>query len=170
MFENVPEEIIVKALAMYSAKDTRYLKSAQIGKDTDTNTISLIGNFSIEDCCYSAPNSGHFNAVEAIICFNQMFYVALLAGVDKKMFPFCADVAIDNFDKYWQKVYIVEFEKIKFRKLINSASFYGKMDLKLLRNIGDKVYGDCCFGFGNDEACTGFTGNVKGLIPNFRER
>ena len=168
MFQNVPEEIIKKSLKMYTAKGTRYLQNAQIEKNNDI--ISLTANFSINNCCYAAPDSGHFNAVEAIICFNQMFYITLLDGVNKKMLPFCTDMTLDDFDKYWQQVYIVEFEKIKFRKLINSASFYGKLNLKLLRNVGDKAYGDCYFGFGNDTECKSFTGHVKGLIPNFRER
>ena len=128
MFQSVSEEVIRKALAMYTAKDTRYLKDAQIDKSDDT--INLVANFSIYDCCYSAPNSGHFNAVEAIICLNQMFYVTLLGGIDKKMF-----------------------------------SFYGKLNLKPLHRVGDKMYYDGCFGFGNDKECKSFTGHVKGFIP-----
>lgn len=163
MFQSVSEEVIRKALAMYTAKDTRYLKDAQIDKSDDT--INLVANFSITDCCYSAPNSGHFNAVEAIICLNQMFYVALLGGIDKKMFPFYDDKVLDDFRRYWAKVYILEFEKIRFGKLIDSTSFYGKMNLKPLHRVGDKMYCDSCFGFGNNEECKSFTGHVKGVIP-----
>ena len=163
MFQSVPEEIIKKALAMYSAKNTRYLKEAQI--DYEGDTINLIGKFSISNCCYVLPDSGHFNAVEAIICFNQMFYAALLDGIDKKVFSFYEKVTLSDFNRIWQRVYLSEFEKIKFKKLINSASFFGKITVKPIRKIRDKVYVDCCFGFGNNEECEGFIGNSKGFIP-----
>ena len=149
---------------MYTMKNTRYLQEAQIDKNGDT--INLIAKFSINDCCYSA-DSGHFNAVEAIICLNQMVYVALLGGIDKKVFSFYDGFTPDDFSQYWQKVYISVFENIKFKKIINSSSFFGKIALKPLRNLGDKVYAGCCFGFGNDEECNDFIGNVKGVIPIF---
>ena len=162
MFQQVSDNIINKALFMYMMKNTRYLQEAQIGKTGDT--INLIAKFSINDCCY-APDSGHFNAVEAIICLNQMVYVALLGGIDKKMFSFYDEFTPDDFSQYWQKVYISALEQIKFKKLINSSSFFGNIALKPMRNLGDKVYVDCCFGFGNNEACNDFIGNVKGVIP-----
>ncbi|MEE6208215.1 MAG: FcoT family thioesterase, partial [Alphaproteobacteria bacterium] len=71
----VSEEIINKALKTYIAKNTRYIIDAQIDK-TD-NSINLTANFSIKESCYLSPASGHFNAVEALMCFNQMLYVAL---------------------------------------------------------------------------------------------
>ena len=161
MFQSVSEEIIRKALAMYAAKGTRYLKDAQINKSDDS--IDLIASFSIDNCCYAAPNSGHFNAIEAIICLNQMCYVALL-GCRNKL-PGYEDLGIDDFDQCWQKVYISEFENVKFKKLIDSTSFYGQLNLNPLHKVGDKMYCGVCFGFGNDKECKSFTGHVKGLIP-----
>ena len=94
-----------------------------------------------------------------------MFYVTLLGGIDKKMFSFYDDKVFDDFRQYWAKVYILEFEKIRFRKLIDSTSFYGKLNLKPLHRVGDKMYYDGCFGFGNNKECKSFTGHVKGVIP-----
>ncbi len=165
MLVNVSEEIIKKALSMYMAKNTRYLKEAQI--DKKDNVVNLVAKFSINNCCYVFPDSGHFNAVEAIICLNQMVYVALLSGIDKKMLSFYANVTPDDFSKQWKNVYILGFEKIKFKKLINSASFFGKIMLKPVRKVGNKVYVDCDFGFGNSEECNSFVGNVKGFSPLF---
>lgn len=164
MFQPVPEEIVTKALSMYMAKNTRYLLKAQIDKKDDA--INLIAKFSITDCCY-APDSGHFNAVEAIICLNQMVYVTLLGGIDKKMLPFYDGITPDDFCQHWQKVYISMFENVKFKKLINSSSFFGKITLRPMRKMGDKVYAGCYFGFGNNEECADFIGNIKGVIPLF---
>ena len=157
MFQNISEEIIKKALTMYMAKGTRYLKQAQISKSDDT--IDLNANFSIKECCYSAPNVSHFNAVEAIICLNQMFYVTLLGG------HFVKDETLNDFAQYWPKVYILEFEKVRFRKLIDSTYFYGKLTLKPLHKMGDNMYYEGWFAFGNDKDCKSFIGRVKGCLP-----
>ncbi len=162
MFQNVSEEIIQKALDMYITKNTRYLIDAQI--DNNDDTITMVAKFSINDCCY-APNSGHFNAVEAILCLNQMVYVALMGGIDKKMLPFYIGFTPNDFCQHWQKVYLSVFDQIKFRKFIDASSFLGRITLKPLHKIGDKVYVGCCFEFGNDKECTNFIGNVKGFIP-----
>ncbi len=94
-----------------------------------------------------------------------MVYVAMLSGIDKKMFSYYGGMTPDDFGRRWQEVYILEFEKIKFKKLIDSSSFYGELKLNPLRKVGDKVYVECYFGFGNDKECKSFIGHVKGFIP-----
>jgi len=163
MLSNVAEEIINMALVTYIAKNTRYLSHAQIFK-TDS-TIKLSADFSIKESCYLSPGSGHFNAVEALMCFNQMLYVALLGGIDKKMFPFYEHITPDDFNQHRRKVYILEFEKIKFKKQIDNAFFYGELELKPRHKMGDKIYVDCHLGFGNDAKCKNFDGNIKVFIP-----
>ncbi len=98
-----------------------------------------------------------------------MFYVALLGGANEKMFSFYDDMPTDDFNQCWEKLYIkvliLEFEKVKFKKLVDSSFFYGKLSIRPRHKIGDQMYGDCSFGFGNDEKCDSFTGVVKGLVP-----
>ncbi|MBP5698475.1 MAG: hypothetical protein J6W96_02985 [Alphaproteobacteria bacterium] len=163
MFQSVSEDIIKKALVTYVAKNTRYLGKAEIDKKDDT--VVLRGEFSINESCYLSPGSGHFNAVEAIMCFNQMLYAALLGGIEKKMFPFYDDITADEFNLHRRKVYILEFEKIKFKKQINNNCFEGVLELKPLHVVKDKIYVNCQFGFGNDEECKSFAGNIKVFIP-----
>ena len=43
-------------------------------KGKDAGLISAKGRFSIPDSCY-IDDTGHFNAVEFNICFNQLAYV-----------------------------------------------------------------------------------------------
>ncbi len=163
MEKNVAEEIINKALVTYIAKNTRYITQAQVYNTADI--VNLTAQFSIKESCYLSPGSGHFNAVEALMCFNQMIYVALLAGIEKKMFPFYADITPDEFNEHRRRVYILEFEKIKFKKQINNNLFYGHLELQPLHKIKDKIYVSCRMGFGNTEECDGFVGNVKLFIP-----
>ena len=163
MEPNISEDIINKALITYIAKNTRYLTQAQI---CNTNgTIKLIAHFSIKESCYLFPASGHFNAVEALMCFNQMLYVALLGGIEEKMFTFYRNITPDYFNQNRRKVYILELENIKFKKQINNNSFYGFIELQPLHKIRDKIYVNCRFGFGNQNECNNFIGNIKVFIP-----
>lgn len=163
MLSNITEEIINKALVTYIAKDTRYLKHTQIYK-TD-NIIKLSADFSIKESCYLFPSSGHFNAVEALMCFNQMFYVALLDCIDRKMLSFYNHITPDDFNQHRRKVYILELEKVRFKRQIDNNSFHGKLELKPIHKIGDKIYIDCHLGFGNDIECKNFDGNIKVFLP-----
>lgn len=159
----VSEEIIKKALGMYDRKGTRYLRTAQIYNDGDA--VRLTADFSIKECCYSAPNSGHFNAIEALLCLNQMFYVAWLGGIDKRYFPFCDNKVFSDYDNYYPKVYILGGD-FRFRKLIDSTCFYGNINLKPLRKAGDKMYCHGSAGFGNDKNCKSFTyNNLSCFVP-----
>lgn len=99
------------------------------------------------------------------MCFNQMVYVQLLGGIKEKMFDFYQNITPDYFNQNRRKVYILDFEKVKFKKQINNNLFYGGLELKPLHKIGDKIYVDCHFGFGNDINCNCFTGRVKLFIP-----
>lgn len=91
MKKNVSEEIINKALVTYIAKNTRYLTQAQVYDTGDG--IRLDAQFSIKESCYLSPGSGHFNAVEALMCFNQMLYVAVLGfGNTEKCDGFVGDI------------------------------------------------------------------------------
>jgi len=163
MSVSVSEDIINKALITYIAKNTRYMTKAQI--DKKENTIVLKANFSIEESCYLYPYSGHFNAVEALMCFNQMLYVALLGGIKKKMFSFYDHITPDEFNLHRQQVYILEIEKNKFKKQIDNNHFQGFLELKPLHKIKERIYVNCHFGFGNDDKCNSFIGNIKVFIP-----
>lgn len=163
MQANISEEIINKALITYLAKNTRYLTKAQVSNSD--NIIRLNACFSIKESCYLYPGSGHFNAVEALMCFNQMLYVALLGGIENKMFPFYMHITPDEFNRNRRKVYLLEFENIKFKKQINNNEFYGFIEIKPLHTVADKIYINCRLGFGNNSECNGFFGNIKAFIP-----
>jgi hypothetical protein len=163
MSVSVSEDIINKALVTYIAKNTRYVTKAQIDKKDDN--IVLRADFSIKESCYLYPYSGHFNAVESLMCFNQMLYVALLGGIKEKMFSFYDHITPDEFNLHRRKVYILEIEKNKFKKQIDNHSFQGFLELNPLHRVKDKIYVDCHFGFGNGDKCDSFIGNIKVFIP-----
>lgn len=160
----VSENIIKQALCTYIAKGTRYITRAEIIKSGE-NSVSLKADFEIYESCYLYPGSGHFNAVEALICFNQMLYVALLGGIEQKYYDFYQNITAEDFNKYRRQGYILEFEKMKFKKQIDNHHFHGTFEIEKKHSVADKIYASCKVGFGNDELCNNFFGSVKVFIP-----
>ena len=160
MLNKVSEETVNQALCTYVAKGTRYLKNSFIeclGKDK----VRLKAIFGISESCYLSPSSGHFNAVEALICFNQMLYVALLGGIEKKYFSFYSHISPQDFNQHRRSVYILEFERVKFKKQVNNFYFYGSFVLEKLKTIGDKMYADCRCCSVNEEDTADFSRLLK---------
>ena len=82
---NISKDFIDDILKPYR-KHAQYLKSAELThfqdkcscatKGKDAGLITAKGRFSIPESCY-IDDTGHFNAVEFNICFNQLAYVCL---------------------------------------------------------------------------------------------
>ena len=110
-------------------RHAQYLLHAQITSITPT-PISK-GTFSIPESCY-IDATGHFNAVEFNICYNQLAYVSigklLMDGALCAAFPNWNRRVRLDFDTYLQRqlssMLIVKMES-RFLKPMNSQLFWG---------------------------------------------
>lgn len=73
----IAEELLARVLEPYSCKGCRYLIDAQYSATEDS--VLAYGNFTIGESAY-IRSTGHFNAVELILCFNQLAYSAFCSG------------------------------------------------------------------------------------------
>lgn len=76
--EQIPEELLARVLEPYSYKGCRYLTDATYRASGDS--MFATGNFSIPESVY-IRSTGHFNAVELVLCFNQLAYSAFAPAV-----------------------------------------------------------------------------------------
>ncbi|NET17718.1 MAG: hypothetical protein F6K08_35290 [Okeania sp. SIO1H6] len=90
--EQIDEKLIQRTLSPYSNKGTIYLQEARrvfkvgdsICSDVNSDKKYLVmGQFSIGESCY-IDDTGHLNAVEFNICYNQLLYVAIAWGCDQQ--------------------------------------------------------------------------------------
>lgn len=120
-FANDPE-LLSGVLRPYVGPKTTYLKSATVSVSDDL--ASAEGRFSIPFPCY-IDDTGHLNAVEVIICFNQLMYYLIAKSVQEQAVP-----AFDawTMDDYWAKqlpdMLIANFSST-FKRPIDSADFSG---------------------------------------------
>src|ERR1041384_5399948 len=71
----------------------RYLKSAELAA---TPELTAIGRFEIGDSCY-IDDTGHFNAVEFNICYNQLAYYLIAKTVQEGLLPAFQGWNLDDF-------------------------------------------------------------------------
>jgi len=102
----------------------RYLKSATISVKNGLGVAR--GEFSIASPCY-IDDTGHFNAVEFNICYNQLVYYLLAKSIKEHAVPALAEWTVDD---YWVRqlpdILIARFRSI-FRSQIDSLAFSGEV-------------------------------------------
>jgi hypothetical protein len=119
--QGLDEQLLRQVLKPYR-DDCRYLKSAQlIG---ETGEVAARGRFEMTESCY-IDDTGHFNAVEFNICYNQLGYYLIAKCVEDGLFPaFAAWTMADFWERQLSDVLIHTFSS-RFRRMIDSRSFEG---------------------------------------------
>lgn len=118
------DELFEQVMAPYASKGTIYLTAPPRVVVRDGRLIAT-GDFSIAEPCY-IDDTGHFNAAEFIICYNQLMYYALAAAVRDRLTP---DFAHWTLDDYWRRQLpdvLIAHTEIKFSRPVESASFTGE--------------------------------------------
>ncbi len=136
--EKIDEKLIQRTLMPYRGKSTAYLKSASTGfRLSETIDYSLKkdedyivqGQFSIHESCY-IDDTGHFNAVEFNLCYNQLFYVAIAHACSQKRLNCLQDLTVSEFHKkQLPNIYITRLES-HYKRVINSHEFVGIFRIK----------------------------------------
>ncbi|MEV6774024.1 FcoT family thioesterase [Nocardia sp. NPDC051030] len=90
-------ELLARAMAPYAPKGTVYLREASV--TVREGQVVGTGRFAITESCY-IEETGHFNAVEFNISYNQLFYYTLAVAVRDKLIP---ELAHWSMDDYWRR-------------------------------------------------------------------
>jgi hypothetical protein len=94
----------------------RYLKSAELEYPTIT------GVFEIAQPCY-IENTGHFNAVDLLICYNQLSYAGLAEAGQKGIIPALGIITLEEFKALQlQNTLIVHVDKMRFKEPISTSN------------------------------------------------
>lgn len=141
---------LARILAPYSPTGTDYLRSASVmsaigpddGPETTSPIITTRGRYRIPSSCY-IQSTGHFNAVEFLICFNQLAYVTfghliasgvltrLPAGrVSESCRTALQSLSIGSFfDKQLSSMFILRTES-RFKRVIDPNDFTCELSVK----------------------------------------
>jgi hypothetical protein len=112
-----------RVLAPYR-EHCRYLRSVEVCPGADS--VSATGEFAVGESYY-IDSTGHFNAVEYNICYNQAAYYLLAQVARHRLLPVFENWTLDDF---WQRqladVLIVEYS-VTFSRQIDPAGFSGEL-------------------------------------------
>ncbi|OJJ19610.1 hypothetical protein BKI52_22655 [marine bacterium AO1-C] len=127
---HIDESFVQKVMKPYRA-NSAYLQSAELIQQTDQGLsgLRMEGVFNIPESCY-IDDTGHFNAVEYNICYNQIGYVFLGHCIKNGLIP--ALSAYDEatfFEKQLSNILIVKIAS-SYKKPINPKQFYGTYGIK----------------------------------------
>jgi hypothetical protein len=104
----------------------RYLKKITVS--AAGGVVTAGGEFGIGESCY-IDDTGHLNAVEVNICYNQMLYFAVAESVRDRLHPVFAGWTMDD---YWRRRLpdvLISRLTSRFHRPIGSRRFFGEFEL-----------------------------------------
>jgi len=112
-----------KTIEIYS-ENCRYLKEVEM------DFPIMRGIFEIEGSYY-VKETGHFNAVEVCIAYNQLAYEFFIESLSKGLIPEMGVISPEYFLENHQLLhtYIAKINEMTFRKPFDKKRFFGKLEL-----------------------------------------
>ena len=113
----------------------RYLKSASVEYEgREGATVSARGTFSIPESCYIA-DTGHFNAVDFNICYNQLAYCLLAQCIDLRLLDELSHWTLAGFQQRQLSGFLIAQFFSAFSSPLNPKSFHGDVGIsEIFRN------------------------------------
>lgn len=151
----------------------RYLKSARItdpGEPRDNGRAVCSGEFDLPESCY-IDSTGHFNAVEFNICYNQLGYYLFAKAIQEGLMkPFAGWTLDDYWKRQLSHFLIIDFHST-FRRALTESRFSGEFSIVGIREREASatkralilVDTECRFW---DESGGDCSGSVKLAIPD----
>jgi hypothetical protein len=131
--QQVDSDRIKKILKPYW---TPFIKDSYISKNKDQ--IFLQSNLGVDSPWY-CDSTGHMNAVELTLAFNQMMYVSIGQSLVLGWIPGLKGLGEDYFmQKYWPDFLITKNESI-FKAPLNVSSFCGTLRIKKSRPLSNHL-------------------------------
>lgn len=175
----ISPSLLARTLAPYKPTETDYLREARLVQQCDlseespddTPIATVAGKFRIPNSCY-IQSTGHFNAVEYLICFNQLAYTAIGQLISENVLATLPASRISEecreelqkltiarfFDKQLSSMLILNTET-RFNRMINAQDFSGEWRLKSLVFRKNLLFAQTSCAF--SDACGGSAdGNV----------
>jgi FcoT-like thioesterase domain len=131
----ISPDFVADILSPYKAH-ARYLKTAQIAsfreKSSDDKGKGAlakgVGRFAISESCY-IDNTGHFNAVEFNICYNQLTYCLLATCIDEQALKPFAGWSLADFSRRQLSSFLIARFFSSFHKPLAGGTFEGRVDI-----------------------------------------
>jgi hypothetical protein len=120
----IAEDLLVRVLDPYAYKGCRYLLDAEYKATPDS--VLAIGNFSIGEPAY-IRSTGHFNAAEFIMCFNQLAYSAFAPAILNEEIPVLRGWSIADYFDLQLPSMLIKNTASRFKRMIHAPAFSARL-------------------------------------------
>ena len=120
----IDADLLDRVLEPYSHKGCRYLLDADY-KATET-TVFSVGAFTIGDSAY-IRSTGHFNAAELTICFNQIAYSAFAPAILNEQIPEFRGWSIEDYFDHQLPSMLIKDMSARFKRPVNAQQFSARL-------------------------------------------
>jgi hypothetical protein len=138
----------------------QYLQRASFEEHEDQGLQGFLmkGEFSIGESCY-IDDTGHFNAVEYNICFNQIAYLHLGHCIKHGLIPELSAYDQDSFFEKQLSHFLIANLNSSFQSLMNARHFYGTFGIHSIKKTSKCIFMKTYCYFHDDEV-----GKSKGEV------
>ena len=118
----------------------KYLQKAQFQYPelADHGRWFVQGEFSIPESCY-IDDTGHFNAVEFNICFNQICYVAIAYLIQNNVAEAMQGWDLETYKRRQLSDFLIVKFSSAFKKPINARNFQGTLSINKCSARGNLI-------------------------------
>lgn len=96
---------------------------------------TVSGDFEIGDSCY-IDDTGHFNAVEFNMCYNQLAYYPIAKSVQEALLPAMRHWTIEDFWRLQLPDILITDFRSTFKRKMRGKPFSGSVSLTDIARVG----------------------------------
>jgi hypothetical protein len=135
----VAPQLLARVLQPYKPH-CRYLLGAAVRRVRSAGCIAAAsGTFAIPESCYIA-STGHFNAVEFNICYNQLTYCLLAQCIEDGTLEIFDGWTLADFSCRQLSDYLIARFFSEFHKPINATRFHGEVEIAQVAARGGTTF------------------------------
>jgi hypothetical protein len=123
----VDPQLLARVLAPYKPH-CRYLRTAAVHYPATRSIAAAAGTFLIPESCYIA-STGHFNAVEFNICYNQLTYCLLAKCIEDGALEVFDGWTLAEFSRRQLSDYLIARFFSAFHTPLTAATFRGEVEI-----------------------------------------
>jgi len=123
----IAEDVLAAVLEPYTYKGCRYLINAVA--QASANTVVAEGNFAITESAY-IRSTGHFNAVELVLCFNQLAYSAFAPAIGDGVIPAFHGWGLEDYYKHQLSSMFIRTSSSRFKRPIDATNFSARLECR----------------------------------------
>lgn len=129
---DIDNAFLQKVLKPYRSHSCYLKKSRFHLPESSPKGITIDGEFEIDESCY-IDDTGHFNAVEYNICYNQIAYVHLGYSIQNGLIPELADYDTDSFFEKQLSHFLIAQLQSSYQSQLNARRFYGTFGINAIK-------------------------------------